>query len=92
MAGMTDSAEKKRLTCELAAEWVEQQITLVSGGEVPDDEAIELSSFTELERGVASMLANSPAYTLSLGGLRSLSREDALALDLPPLLGTTSRL
>jgi len=77
---MTDSAEKKRLTRELAAEWVKQQETLAWGREVPENEAIELSSFTELERGVASMLANSAADTLSLGGLRSLSREDALAL------------
>jgi len=77
---MTDSAEEKRLTRRIAAEWLKQQETLAWGGDVPDDEAIELSLFAELESGVAGMLVNSPAYCLSLGGLRSLSRDDALAL------------
>lgn len=77
---MTDSAEEKLLTRKIAAEWIEQQETLACGGDVPDDEAIELSLFTELESGAAGMLANSTNYCLSLGGLRSLSRDDALAL------------
>lgn len=77
---MSESTENQRLTVEIARQWVQQQKTLDEGGEVAAEERISEDQFTALESGVAMILARSGLSSIDMRNLRSLTLDDALAL------------
>ena len=77
---MSESAENQRLTVEIARQYVQQEKTLEKGGEVAFEQRISLESFTEMESGVAMILARSGLSSIDMRNLRSLTLDDALAL------------
>jgi len=75
---MSPALEPKILTREIAQSWLEQERTSASGEKVTG-KSIDLDSFTQLEDGVAEILATAPTWYLGLDNLRTLSLDDARA-------------